>query len=118
MDQRDKFGRLRQFSNQFGRNEPISTHQRPRLITGPIDAGVLGDHVNDHRWRRGLISRRAVSSPAAAAQSLRPDGLGAQRVGAALITTARIMGAHAGGQPIQGLIQRLRIRGKQAAMDL
>jgi hypothetical protein len=99
MDQRHQLGRAGQLRHEFGGDQPIGADLGGRWRIGAaLDGGLLGDHVNDHRARRRARAGRAIFAPAATPQSIRAGGQRAQRIGAALLTAARVVLTHRGRQ--------------------
>ncbi|VBA35007.1 hypothetical protein LAUMK21_05429 [Mycobacterium pseudokansasii] len=118
VDQRDLLGRGGQLGDQFGADEPVSTHQGCQRFAVALTAGLFGNHVDDHRGSGRARPGSAIAAPTATAQPIGPGGQRPQRVGAALVTGARIMGTDRGRQRAQPPIQHLGIRGQQGALDL
>ncbi len=103
-----------QLAHRFGGQDP-EPGQIAGMITGAVEGGLLGQHMNHHRTAAAftLGGRRAVG----ATRTGRPAGLTAPqrpaRIGAALVFGARIVLAHRGRQRVQPLVQRRRIGGMQ-----
>ena len=117
MNQRHQLGVSGQLGDELGSDQPVGAHLGRRRVARVAGVGFLGNHVDHHRCCGGTLSGGTVTASALTAQAIGSHRKRAQRVGAALLATTRIVFTHGGGQRREPLVHRVRLGAQQAAVD-